>query len=77
MSTGSLDRFQVIHANLIRLIEDEGMFATQSWAKLDTESKTEVLHAVGKLFLKRICNLNKVKAMVSSTRRSLILCLLT
>lgn len=53
---------EVSHANLIGLIKDQGLFATQSLAEMDTDSKREVLHAVGNLFLEAVCNLSKVEA---------------
>lgn len=58
----TLDRWEVSHANLIGLIEDQGLFATQALAEMDTDSKSEVLHAIGNLFLEAVCNLSKVEA---------------
>lgn len=58
----TLDRWQLIHANLIGLIEDQCLFTTQFLAEIDVESKTEVLHAIGNLFLEAVCNLSKVEA---------------
>lgn len=58
----TLDRWEVSHANLIGLIEDQGMFATQALAEMNTDSKSEVLHAIRNLFLEAVCNLSKVEA---------------
>lgn len=44
------EQWQVNHANLIRLNQDQELFATQFLAKLDTHSRLKVLYAVDIFF---------------------------
>ena len=58
----TFEQWQVSHADLIGLIQDQGLFEARAFGELYSESTAEVLQAIGDVLLKTVANLSTIEA---------------